>query len=184
MSTESGSQPVFYYDLGSPASYLIAEQVNTALPVVPEWEPILAPATETVDRERIERAAAAAGLMPVRWPANWPPDTAEAMLVATYAKRIGRSVAFSLAAFRQAFAAGRDLGDRDTLLIAAAACEMHPTAVLKGLALTSVIDGLEQARARARDAGVNSVPAIEIDGLLFEGENLLEACARAVEGGR
>ncbi len=54
------------------------------------------------------------------------------MLAATYAKRIGRAVAFSLAAFRQAFAGGRDLADQDTILIAGAACEMHPTALLKG----------------------------------------------------
>ena len=147
MSTGSGSQPVFYYDLGSPASYLVAEQVNTALPIVPEWEPVLAPSLETVDRELIEREAEALALMPIRWPRNWPPDTGEAMLVATYAKRIGRGVAFSLAAFRQAFAAGRDLGDRDTLLIAAAACEMHPTAVLKGIGLQL---GHRRTRAGAR----------------------------------
>ena len=181
MSGGSGPQPVFYYDLGSPASYLIAEQINTALPVVPEWEPILAPAMEEVDRESIERAADALGLMPLRWPQAWPPDTGEAMLVATYAKRIGRSVAFSLAAFRQAFAAGRDLGDQDTVLIAAAACEIHPAAVLKGITLTSVIDGLQQARERAREAGVGSVPAVEIDGRVFEGENLLAACVDAFE---
>ena len=53
------------------------------------------------------------------------------MLAATYAKQVGRTVAFSLAAFRQAFAGGRDLGDTDTVLIAAAACEMHPAAVLR-----------------------------------------------------
>jgi 2-hydroxychromene-2-carboxylate isomerase len=183
VSTESGSPPVFYYDLGSPTSYLVAEQINTALPVVPEWEPILAPTLETVDRERIEHAAAALELMPMRWPRNWPPDTGEAMLVATYAKRIGRSVAFSLAAFRQAFAAGRDLGDRDTLLIAAAACEMHPAAVLKGIALSSVVGGLEQARERATEAGVSRLPAIELDGLLFEGEQALDACLRALADG-
>ena len=182
MAAGSGPQPVFYYDLGSPASYLIAEQINTALPVVPEWEPILSPALEDVDRQAVERAAAALGLMPLRWPQVWPPDTGEAMLVATYAKRIGRSVAFSLAAFRQAFAAGRDLGDQDTVLIAAAACEMHPAAVLKGMTLSSVVDGLEQARERARDAGVSSVPAIELDGRVFEGENLLDACVHAFEG--
>ncbi len=179
MSTGPGSQPVFYYDLGSPACYLVAEQVNTALPVVPEWEPILAPAVQPVDREWIERTAAALELMPLRWPQIWPPDTGEAMLVATYAKRIGRGVAFSLAAFRQAFAAGRDLGDQDTLLIAAAACEMHPAAVLKGIRLGSVVGGLEQARERARAAGVTSVPAIEIDGEVFAGEDVLERCTRA-----
>ncbi len=84
------------------------------------------------------------------------------MLAATYAKRVGRAVAFSLAAFRQAFAGGRDLGDRDTVLIAAAACEMHPTAVLKGISLRSVREALKRAGARARAAGVESLPAIQI----------------------
>lgn len=182
MQAGSGFQPVFYYDLGSPSCYLVAEQVNTALAVVPEWEPVLAPSLETVDRERIERHAGALELMPLRWPENWPPDTGEAMLVATYAKRIGRGVAFSLAAFRQAFAAGQDLGDRDTLLIAAAACEMHPAAVLKGMGLGSVLDALEQARERARDAGVSTVPAIEIDGRVYEGADVLSASTRAIEG--
>lgn len=184
MSTGFGSQPVFYYDLGSPACYLVAEQINTALPMVPEWEPILSPSLEPVDRTRFERDASALNLLPVRWPPNWPPDSGEAMLIATYAKRIGRSVAFSLAAFRQAFAAGRDLGDRDTLLIAAAACEMHPTAVLKGIGLQSVLDGLAQAQQRAADAGVSSVPAVEIGGRVFAGEELLAECARAFEDGR
>ena len=49
-----------------------------------------------------------------------------AMRVATFAKQTGRTVSFALAAFRQAFAAGRDLSDPDNVLIAAAACELHP----------------------------------------------------------
>ena len=38
-----------------------------------------------------------------------PGNTLVAMRVATFAKQVGRAVSFSLAAFRQAFAAGRDL---------------------------------------------------------------------------
>jgi 2-hydroxychromene-2-carboxylate isomerase len=91
------------------------------------------------------------------------------MLAATYAKQVGRAVAFSLAAFRQAFAGGRDLGDLNTVLIAAAACEMHPTAVLKGIELRSVTDALARATARAGAAGVRGLPAIETDGKVFEG---------------
>ena len=177
MAAGSGPQPVFYYDLGSPASYLIAEQINTALPVVPEWEPILSPALEDVDRQAVERAAAALGLMPLRWPQVWPPDTGEAMLVATYAKRIGRSVAFSLAAFRQAFAAGRDLGDRDTVLIAAAACEMHPSAVLRGAELRSVSSQLAAATSDAVRSSIKKIPAIVVDGVVFEGERAIEHAA-------
>jgi 2-hydroxychromene-2-carboxylate isomerase len=82
------------------------------------------------------------------------------MVVATYAKQIGRAVAFSLAAFRQAFAAGRDLSERDNVLIAAAACEMHPAAVIKGAELRGTLERLEAATAEARAAGVRDVPAV------------------------
>ncbi len=40
------------------------------------------------------------------WPADFPFDSELAMLVATYAKSIGRVVPFAQAAFRQAFAGG------------------------------------------------------------------------------
>jgi 2-hydroxychromene-2-carboxylate isomerase len=145
-----------------------------------EWEPVLGPRpAPTPDRALIERAATELGLQPVRWPAVWPADTRTAMLAATYAKQIGRAVAFSLAAFRQAFAGGRDLEDVDTVLIAAAACEMHPTAVLKGIELRSVTEALDQAGARARAAGVRALPAIELDGRLYEGSDALTQAAGA-----
>ena len=101
---------------------------------VPEWVPVqvgeVGPfrcAEEIAAyREDVERAAHRQGVQALRWPDPFPADSEWAMLVATYAKQIGRAVAFSLAAFRQAFAGGRDLGERDNVLIAAAACEMHP----------------------------------------------------------
>ncbi len=101
------------------------------------------------------------------------------MLAATYAKRVGRAVAFSLAAFRQAFAGGRDLGEEGTVLIAGAACEMHPVALLKAIGLRSVSEGLRGAGERARVAGVGSLPALELDGRLFEGPDCLERALRA-----
>jgi 2-hydroxychromene-2-carboxylate isomerase len=171
-------QPVFYYDLGSPDCYLAAEQVMSALPVVPEWEPVLMNHAPPPDRGRIERVAAELGLQPVRWPPHLPADTRQAMLAATYAKRIGRAVAFSLAAFRQAFAGGRDLGDEQTVLIAAAACEMHPAALLKAIALRSVIDALEQANFRARAAGVTSLPAIALGSRVYQGPDAIEHATR------
>jgi 2-hydroxychromene-2-carboxylate isomerase len=179
------AQPVFYYDLGSPACYLAAERIMATLPVAPEWEPVLGRtvadgAASELDRGLIERLAAEHGLQPLRWPAHWPPDTHVAMLAATYAKRVGRAVAFSLAAFRQAFAGGRDLEDEDTVLIAAAACEMHPTAVLKGIALRSVADALEGAARRANGAGVRVLPAIQIGDRVFEGDEGVEQAAHCL----
>jgi 2-hydroxychromene-2-carboxylate isomerase len=182
---EGADELVFFYDLGSPECYLAAERTVHVLPAVPEWEPVptaavgeAAPAD--LDREALAHRAAQLGLQTLRWPPVWPPDARRAMLAATYAKHIGRAVAFSLAAFRQEFAAGRDLADEHTVLIAAAACEMHPTAVLKGIALRSVIDGLERAGERARAAGVRSLPAIRADGRVFEGERCVEDAALAL----
>ena len=82
------------------------------------------------------------------------------MLAATYAKRIGRGVAFSLAAFRQAFAGGRNLADEDTVLLAGASCEMHPSALLKGIGLRSTAQALADATERARRDGVLELPAV------------------------
>jgi 2-hydroxychromene-2-carboxylate isomerase len=154
--------PVFYYDLGSPECYLMAERIaGGELAIVPEWEPVqLGEPDPEPDRELIERLASEQGLQALRWPERWPPDTRRAMLAATYAKQIGRTVAFSLAAFRQAFAGGRDLSDPDTVLIAGAACEMHPTALLKALEMRSVASALEKANARARAAGIESLPTL------------------------
>jgi 2-hydroxychromene-2-carboxylate isomerase len=170
-------QPVFYYDLGHPACYLVAERIMAELPVVPEWEPVhgasLGWPAPTPDAAALARAIAERGLMPLRLPEAWPPDSELAMRVATYAKGGGRAVAFSLAAFRQAFAGGRDLGDEATVLIAAAACEMHPTAVLKGVGLRSVRASLQRAGERARRAGVSRLPAIQVGAEIFAGEDAL-----------
>jgi len=152
--------PVFYYDLGDPECYLTAEELKGQA----EWEPVLASqlglAGGEPDRTQIERRVRELGLQPVHWPTPWPPDTSRAMLAATYAKRIGRGVAFSLAAFRQAFAGGRDLGVQDTVLIAGAACEMHPSALIKGMSLRATTQALAAATERARRDGVTALPAV------------------------
>jgi 2-hydroxychromene-2-carboxylate isomerase len=180
----SDKRPVFYYDLGSPACYLTAERIMATLPVIPEWEPVLGaqlglsePAPEY---ERLDAAVAGHGLQSLRMPANWPPDTELAMLAATYAKGGGKTVSYSLAAFRQAFAGGRDLGDEGTVLIAAAACEMHPRAVLKGVQLRSTRTALQRACARAAAADVTALPAIATGSGTYCGERALELATGAL----
>ena len=177
-------QPIFYYDLGSPGCYLVAERIMSELPLVPEWEPVLASAlgwSEPVpDPSGLARLVIEQGLQPLRLPRPWPPHARPAMLAATYAKQIGRGVAYSLAAFRQAFAGGRDLSDRNTVLIAAAACEMHPTAVLKGIGLRSVTRALDDAGRRALAAGAGRLPAIQVRDQLFDGDRALERAVAAL----
>ena len=182
-SSTAEQQPRFYYDLASPESYFVAERALHAVGAVPEWIPVslgFEPAfrcAAEVDayREDVERRAAALGLMHIRWPEPFPADVEWATLAATYAKWIGRGVAFSLAALRQAFAAGRDLSEPDNVLIAAAACEMHPAAVVKGVSLESTRRALAEAHERAAADGVTELPAIWIDGRLLSGDRAIPA---------
>jgi 2-hydroxychromene-2-carboxylate isomerase len=186
-------RPVFYYDLGSPYAYLAAERINQVLPAVPVWQPILLGGIWKVTgggswargegrdagMAEVERRAARYGLQPIRWPPGWPNDTLTAMRAATFAQRGGRAVAFSLAAFRQAFAAGRDLSDTDNVLIAAAACELHPRAVLKAIETRAVKDALRAATDEALRRGVTGVPTVAVGERLFWGDDRLEEAALA-----
>jgi 2-hydroxychromene-2-carboxylate isomerase len=194
----------FYFDLASPLAYLAAERALVALanPLTPvEWRPVLArelPAAERFEafrcgeeadvfRAEVERRAVELGLPQLRWPAAFPFDSAMAMRVATFARSIGRAVPFAQAAFRQAFAGGHSLEDPDFVLIAAAACEMHPSAVMRAAALRSVGEQLAEATAQAAAAGVRDVPAVLISGTggdacVFEGERELERAGEALRG--
>jgi 2-hydroxychromene-2-carboxylate isomerase len=177
MTTLCPVHSVFYFDLASPLAYLAAERVLHVLPGPAEWQPVLArelggaesveafrcETEEQVFRAEIERRASELDLQPLHWPSPFPFDSELAMRAATYAKSIGRAVPFAQAAFRQAFAGGRSLADVDNVLIAAAACEMHPTAVLKGAELRSVGEQLTAATAEAARLGVTDVPAVLVD---------------------
>ncbi len=178
----------FYFDLGSPEAYIAAERALLVLPGPCEWRPILAsrlPGSATftgyrcaeeerIFRGEVERRGREAGLQPLRWPEPFPFDSALAMRVATYARRIGRTVAFAQAAFRQAFAGGHALSVPDHVLIAAAACEMHPKAVTRAAATRGVAEELERATASALTRGVTDVPAVVVGGRVLIGERNLE----------
>jgi 2-hydroxychromene-2-carboxylate isomerase len=192
MALSADGGPAFLFDLGSPDAYLAAERVLAMMPVATEWIPVLAaglPAPERHDAYRcaadrdialnaFELAAARRGLQPLRWPEPFPFDSALAMQAATFAKSIGRTVAFALAAFRQAFAAGRAL-DTDTILIAAAACEMHPTALLRALERPAIGEELARRTEQAAALGVRDVPAVVVGERIFHGDAALEGAARA-----
>ena len=177
----------FIFELASPRAYLAAERVNHLLGEVPEWVPVrlgepgpFRCAEEIAAyREDIERVAVAQGVQPLVWPDPFPSDSEFAMLAATYAKQIGRAVAFSLAAFRQAFAAGRDLSEPDNVLLAAAACELHPRSVVKAAETEAVKGALREATERAGEAGVRGVPTLLVDDEAFWGDDRLEEALAA-----
>src|SRR3712207_6780301 len=170
-STADADQPQFYFDLSSPEAWLSAERILALMPVPCEWVPVALPFTggfrcaedEEIFRMEVERRAP----QPVRWPDDFPFDSQLAQLAATYAKAGGKTVAFCLAAFRQAYAGGRSLAVEENVLIAAAACEIHPRALLKALETRSIPERLDEATARARERGAVSTPAF------FDGERVL-----------
>jgi 2-hydroxychromene-2-carboxylate isomerase len=191
---------VFYFDLGSPYAYLAAERIASVFEEAgaehPEWQPILlgglfqrfgrsswgqGPDREEGMRE-VERRAQAYGLPPIRWPEPWPGNMLTAMRTATFAKEIGRTVAFSLAAFRQQFAAGRDLSEKDNVFIAAAASELHPRSLETAIGRDAIKLRLREATDRAGDAGVFGVPAVVVGDEVFWGDDQLEVAAEAAAG--
>lgn len=191
------NRATFYYDLVSPFAYLAAERVSGLFAEAeleqPEWQPILlggllkqfdrVPWSFGPERPQgmaeVERRASAYGLPPIAWPEPWPANTLTAMRAATFAKQTGRTVSFSLAAFRQAFAAGRDLAEDDSVLIAGAACEMHPRALLKAVETRVVKDALRAATERAAEQGVRGVPTVVVGEQVFWGDDQLEAAVEA-----
>lgn len=187
--------PRFYFDLASPSCWLVAERILGVMPVATEWVPVLGAelggplegdafrcaTEEEIFRSELERRARALELQPIRWPPEIPFESTAAMRAATYARSIGRTVAFALAAFRQAWCAGRDLSQLDSILIAAAACEMHPEAVVRALELRTTASALERATAEARELGVDALPAIAAGGRLWQGEDAPERAAAELQ---
>lgn len=181
----------FYFDLASPLAYLAAERVLSVLGRPAEWIPVLArelPAGETFEgfrcaneadifRGEVMRRARELGLQPVRWPEPFPFDSELAMRVATYARGIGRTVPFAQAAFRQAFAGGHSLHEIDFVLIAAAACEMHPRAVLQAAERGTIAQELREQTEQAARVGVSDVPALRLGEHVLLGERAPEQAA-------
>jgi 2-hydroxychromene-2-carboxylate isomerase len=191
------SRATFYFDLGSPYAYLTAERISGLFTDAeleqPEWQPILLGGlfqhfgrdswANGEGREEgiaeVERRAADYGLARIAWPEPWPGNMLFAMRVATFAKQTGRCVSFALAAFRQAFAAGHDLSEHDNVLIAAAACELHPNAVVKAAGTESVKGALREATDRAAELGVIGVPSLVVGSEVFWGDDRVEEAVEA-----
>ncbi len=195
---------VFYYDFSSPYSYLAAERISSLFAEAeldqPEWKPISFghvlkhtgrrpwsfEEDRSVDFEEIQRRADERGLPEVVYPDGWPIDdySLNPIRAATYAKESGRVVSFSLAAFRQVFAAGRSMQDVDNVLIAAAACELHPNAVLKGIETASVKEKLVAVTNEAIELGVEGIPTVAVGDRLFWGDDELEQAVAAASPDR
>lgn len=187
-------QPRFYFDLGCPLSYLVAERVERTLGDVP-WIPVAAECMRgerseselTALRERAQARALALRL-PLVWPDPFPGQAQCASRAAAYADEIGAGARFALAASRLAFCGGFDIEDPETLAEAAGAAGVALDDCLQAAGDPKRDEALRATAQGLRARGVRELPVITIGRRWFEGEpGLLAACSmlcRAASYGR
>ena len=73
----------------------------------------------------------------------------------------------------------RTVTEADNVLIAAAACELHPNALLKAVETEGVKNALREATERAAELGVSGVPSLLVDGEVFWGDDRVEEAVSA-----
>jgi len=174
----------FYFDVASAECWLAAERVIQTLGSPAPWIPVMSdqltgPKLDQ-DLTAIAALADARGLLPLKASAEPQIDSREMMLAATYARQGGKIVAFALAAMRQCWCAGRNVADRDTIMLAGAAAEVHPNAISKALGMRSLAAELERATADAQARGITAVPAVRVGERVFIGDSQLESAALEV----
>ena len=193
------TQPLFFFDVSCPLSYLTAERIERKLGEV-EWVPVDAAAlrgaatgsdvsTETLHtdpklqwlRTRADACARALRL-PLVWPDRFPGAARCAQRASTFACEIGAGAAFALAASRLAFCGGFDLEDPETLAEAAAAAGVPLEECLSAAGETWRDEELEANVDLLRSREISELPAILIGDQWFEGEAGLLAAGALITG--
>ena len=191
------TQPLFFFDVSCPLSYLTAERIERKLGEV-EWVPVDgaslrgAPAATEVPadawhadprwlgvRSRADSCARALRL-PLVWPDRFPGGARCAQRASAFACEIGAGAAFALAATRLAFCGGFDLDDPETLAEAAAAAGVPLEECLSAAGESWRDEELETNAALLRAHGISELPAIRIADQWFEGEAGLRAAGALI----
>jgi 2-hydroxychromene-2-carboxylate isomerase len=185
-------RPLFFYDVASPYAYLAASRIGNILPTA-DWQPILLGGLfklngrhswlyddDREDRQAgIERRAASYGLPAVTWFRSIPTTWLTVMRAATVAKRRGRVVEFSLAAFRAVHARGRELWHDEQLAELAPVAGLEPDELLEAVGQQDVKDELRATTEHAHELGAPGVPTVVVGGQVFWGDDRLEEAAEA-----
>jgi 2-hydroxychromene-2-carboxylate isomerase len=175
-ATVACAEPVYYFDVTCPMSYLAAERVERSLGQI-QWVAIDGSATRgdepgaTVDD--LTRVSAELHALAWRLPLIWPEPFADggvrARRAASFACELGAGAAFALAAGRLAYCGGFDLDDPETLAEAAAAAGVPLTACLEAAGEAWRDDELRELGRTLGSQGVREVPAIAIGERWFGG---------------
>ncbi len=186
----------FYFDLGSPYAYLVAERIDDILSEPAVWQPVSLGGLFKVNGRsswalggddsrqggiaEVERRAREYGLETVRWPEPWPTNYLYAMRAATYAFRVGRGREFTIEAFRHAFARGHDLGIDENVLQAAEQAGLERKAVDEATRDPEIKLALRTATDAAQARGVFGVPTVAVGEDLFWGDDRLQDAVAAL----
>src|SRR5947209_7088506 len=188
--------PTLFFDLGSPYAYLACERAEALLGLQPEYEPVLLGAifkwrgwpSWSLTEERstrmseVQERARRYGLPPVVWPSVWPANGLAAMRAATWAKQQDGVERFAIEVYRRQFTVGADIADPATLADSAAAVGLDPRSMIEAIATHDVKQELRTATQRAWETGVRGVPSLRAAGLIFYGDDQLEAAAERLRG--
>lgn len=190
-SQSGGPEVALYFDLGSPYGYLAAARIEELLGREVEFRPILLGGifqqrgwgswAQTDARAEgigeVEARAERYGLPPVVWPDPWPGNGLFVMRAAVVADRMGRGKAFAHAAYRAAFAEGRDLSKLVEIDRVATAAGLDAVRVVEELSNPAIKQRLIDQTAAAWEAGVRGVPTTSIDGVMYFGDDQLDLVA-------
>ena len=178
-------EPVFFFDLGCPLSYLTAELVEWTLGEV-HWVPVASAAMRPRCRRELDslctRAEARARelRLPLLWPERFPAATPGALRAAAHAAELGVGPRFALAASRLAFCGGFDLEDPEALTEAAAAAGVPLDACLSAAGDPAWDEPLQTTAELLGAHGVAGLPAFRVAGRWFGGEAGLLGAAAAL----
>lgn len=190
----------FFFDYASPYSYLACAQVEAVAQRTGaelRWRPFLlgavfkatgnVPPISTANKavwllKDVQEWTRYLGLPPFRMPENFPINSLKANRLGLVAAEQGRIVPFSHAAFRAAFADGKDLADPQVLAELARGAELNPEQALAKAETQEIKDALRRNTEEALERGAFGAPTFFVGDELFFGNDRLMFVERALSG--
>lgn len=186
----------FYYDYASPWAYLANELLPRKLPILSAqsitYHPVYLRGLETFSKglpysaaklayllHDFKRCAAHEGIA-VAPPASFPVDGLHALRAACVAQDSGAFDRYHRAAFRGAWAEGRDINDKKVVAaILADALGSSEAVALEAISAQSIKDRLRDATAAAEARGVFGTPTFFVGDEMFWGHDRFDYVSRA-----
>ncbi|MBK8259052.1 MAG: 2-hydroxychromene-2-carboxylate isomerase [Polyangiaceae bacterium] len=189
----------FFYDIGSPYSYLCATQIDGVAAKherAVRWRPMLLGAVfKATGNDMPARVPAKAKWMlqdlalwaesygvPFTFPPSFPPNTVRAMRACAYTDQKGKAREFSLALFEGYWARGVDPSSPEGITHAASLAGMDGAEVIAATETQPIKDALRATTDAAIAAGVFGAPAILVGDKLFWGNDRLLLLDRVLAG--